>query len=203
MSILLLESLPENLRSLILTRDLQPGEVLFRHGDPVEAVYVVQSGRLRVVHHIGSDHSVVVLVARTGESLGELALFAETFTCEASAEVPSRVLLYPKHALREALRLHPDLAEDFMRLQARQAMQLRSRLALRAIPSARERILEFLQANLPPGSRTVTLDRLLKDIADDIGLSPEAFYRTLAALQKQGDIVRHGRSIELTNRIAS
>lgn len=55
-------------------------------------------------------------------------------------------------------------------------------------------------AHLPPGSvgyGLVTIHRELQDIAAELGLSREALYRTLAALQKEGRIRRHATHISL------
>jgi len=41
-----------------------------------------------------------------------------------------------------------------------------------------------------PGQSSVKLDRPLKSIADDLGLTHESFYRTLAQLVREGAISR-------------
>ena len=46
--------------------------------------------------------------------------------------------------------------------------------------SARERVVQLLQLAASEEDRSVTFTRPLKDIAGDIGLTHEAFYRTLA-----------------------
>lgn len=51
-------------------------------------------------------------------------------------------------------------------------------------------------------ANTVIFDRPLKDIAAEIGLTHEAFYRALAALEADGAIRRARRRITLTQRAA-
>ncbi|WP_324131977.1 helix-turn-helix domain-containing protein [Bosea sp. (in: a-proteobacteria)] len=46
--------------------------------------------------------------------------------------------------------------------------------------------------------RTITFDGSLRDIAVAIGLTPEAFYRTLAQLEAEGAIDRQPGRILLT-----
>ena len=101
-------------------------------------------------------------------------------------------------ALRDALRKRPDLAAEFMTLQADRYNWLRVSMELRSIRSARQRILQYIQIFAPPGSSTVTLDRTLKNVADDLGLTPEAFYRTLAQLIQDGIVRRTKTTLGLT-----
>lgn len=73
---------------------------------------------------------------------------------------------------------------------------LRIRLELRSIQSARERILQSLTAIAPSSEAKLLLDRPLKSIADDLGLTHECSYRTLAQLAKEGVIRRRKNAIE-------
>jgi CRP-like cAMP-binding protein len=47
----------------------------------------------------------------------------------------------------------------------------------------------------------VVLRGTLKDLAAEIGLTHEALYRTLAALERSGEIKRKGEKIMLSKRI--
>ena len=59
------------------------------------------------------------------------------------------------------------------------------RLEIRNIHSARDRILEYLRRMAPPGKAPLIVNRPLRCLADDLGLSRESFYRTLTALIKE------------------
>lgn len=169
---------------------LAAGDVLFGQGDVVTAIYAVESGRMRLVRRTVDDHLVVLHTARAGDLFAEAALFSETYHCDAIAAVPSRVWKYPKGQLLAALRVNPDLSEAFMARMASQTQALRSRLELRNIRSARERIFQHLLLSAGADGRTITMDGQLQDMAADLGLTREAFYRTLAALEADGVISR-------------
>lgn len=62
---------------------------------------------------------------------------------------------------------------------------------------ARDRIRHYLAANVGPDGRSVMPKGTLKDIAADLGLTHEAFYRTLAKMQKDGEIKRLKGKIQL------
>jgi CRP/FNR family transcriptional regulator, dissimilatory nitrate respiration regulator len=191
-----LDWLPADVRSGL--RRLQAGEALFRQGDAASAIFAVEQGRLRLVRHTG-DHAVTLHTARPGELLAEAALFAHVYHCDAVASVPSLVRTFPKRPLLAAFRGDPALAERFMAVLARQVQVLRGRLEERSIRSARERVLHHL-ALTADGDRTVRLEGTLKDLADEIGLSHEALYRALAALEKADAIARSPSAITLLGR---
>lgn len=179
-------------------RRLWPGEALFRQGDPAEAVYGVEAGRLRLVRHTAEGSAVTVAVARAGEALAEASLFAEVYHCEAVADAPSTVAVFPQRDLRAALRADPDLAVQLLALLARQVQALRARLELRNVRSAGERVRAYLELVASEALAAAPAGRPLKDLAAELGLTPEAFYRTLARLEREGTIVRAGRDLEIS-----
>lgn len=191
------ESLPLVLRAAITYRNLAAGQVLFHQRDQAQAIFTVDVGRLRLVRYTSEGEVVVFQVVRAGESFAESDLFSGVYSCDAIAEVPSRVIVYPKQLLLTILPDQPDLASDFMERLARKSQSLKVRLELRSIRSARNRVLQYLLSVVQPDETTVNFDRSLKDIASELGLSPEVLYRTLAQLEREGIISRAARQITL------
>ena len=112
------------------------------------------------------------------------------------AAEPSRVRVYPKAAVLEALRTDPSSAMSFLKLVAHQIIELRQRLELMKVRSAKERVMLYLDFNAGPGG-TVSLPGALQDIASELGLTREALYRTLASLEQTGAIERSKSRIRL------
>ncbi len=189
--------LPADLLRASSVRDLAPQNTLYHQGDRAQAVYVVLHGRLQLFSCTAEGKKVALYVVRCGECVSEAALFAELYCSDVVAEVRSRVRAFPKEALQKTLCAHPKLAKEFMALQAQQFNRIRLTLELRALRSARERILQYLRMLSPPGSRAVRLDRPLKSMAEDLNLSHETFYRTLAQLIEEGSILRTKSSLSL------
>lgn len=189
--------LPAALRASSRVRTLAAGERLFRQGDRVTAIFEVEAGRLRLVRHTVESHEVVLHTARQGELCAEAALFSGAYQCDAVAIAPSRVRAYPKRELLAALRGEQDLAERFMALLARQIHALRARLEERNIRSARERVLHRLVLAAGADGRSVRVEGTLMALAAELGLSHEALYRALAALERAGAIARRGGEIVL------
>lgn len=64
-------------RSVITTRVLEPGEVLFREGDPGTDIFIVRSGRLRITRHDGRGE-VELGIADAGKMVGEMAFIDQS-----------------------------------------------------------------------------------------------------------------------------
>ena len=191
------DALPPSLESGSTRRELAAGELLFSQNDPATAIFKVEAGQLRLIRRTIDDHLVILHTARPGELFAEAALFADAYHCDAIAALPSRVRIYPKAGVKEALRADPVLAETFMARLARQLQQLRARMELRNIHSARERVLQYLRLRAGSHSRSVTMEGQLQDIAAEIGLTREALYRALATLETEGRLTRTEMAILL------
>ncbi|BAE53342.1 Crp/Fnr family transcriptional regulator [Paramagnetospirillum magneticum] len=165
-------------------RSLEAGEALFRDGDEARAVFQVERGRIRLGRHGATLH-----LAKTGSLLAESALFASHYACDAVADRPSRVKVFPKAAVLLYLRAHPDLNLAFSAALAREVQRLRAGQEIMRLPGARDRVVAWLTL-LGAAETAVTLDQPLSAIASEIGLTHEALYRTLAALVKDGRLER-------------
>lgn len=204
MDLLTTTTLPPNLRSAIARRELVAEQILFRQGDSASALFVVQTGRLKIVSHTPERRLVTLQVARPGDSFGESALFSDYYPYTAIAEVPSQVLIYPKQPLLAALRQHLDLAEDFIALLVKQNLVLMTQLELRDIRAAHRRVLHYLHHLTNPDTpNVVRFDRPLKNIAIDLGLTPATLSRALTRLEQEGIITREQNIITLQKSSAA
>ena len=183
-------------------RSLGRNELLFRQGDKVAAIYFIEAGQLRLDRRTFDGRSLVLGTTGAGEFFVEAALFSEIFHCDAVATEPSRVRIYPKAAMLNALRSDPDSAMSFLAHVARQIIELRQRIELMKVRSAKERILLYLDFKAGPDGRTVNLPGPLQDIASELGLSREALYRTLATLERTGAIERAENRIVIKKSLA-
>ena len=118
--------------------DLAPGEVLFRLGEPADAVYLIERGRVALMLPMqlaGRAQDVVVEEHDAGHTVGWSALIPpHRFTLTAAAPLATRVLALRRAALMDFCRLDPRLGQAIAlniaaivghRLQVVQAMWLR------------------------------------------------------------------------------
>jgi CRP-like cAMP-binding protein len=170
-------------------RSFARNEYPFRQGDKVRAIHFIEDGRLRLDRRTFDARSLVFETSSAGEFFVEAALFAEIFHCDAVPTEPSRVRIYPKAAVPEALNTDPSNALPFLRLMAHQVIESRQRLELMKIRSAKHRVISYLDLHAGADG-PVTLKSELQDIASELGLTREALYRTLASLEHAGAIQR-------------
>ena len=198
MNFFTLNSLPSMLREAISFRDLAAGQTLFYQDTSASALFVVETGRVKLMRHTPEHRPVTLGIARPGESFAESALFADFYPYGAIAEVASQVIVYPKQLLLVAIRDYPNLAEEIMMALIRHNDALVIRLELRDIRVAHTRVLQYL--HYLAGARNpkvVSFDRPFKDVATDIGLAPETLSRALTKLERRGAITRAQNLIAL------
>ena len=76
-----------------LGREYQPGEVLFREGEPGEEMFVLQSGSVRVTKIVAGEEKVLAVLG-PGEFVGEMAILnGKPRTATAVAVEPVRCLV--------------------------------------------------------------------------------------------------------------
>ena len=185
-------------RAAAIDRKLKAGETLFRLGDKTGGLFEIVSGKVRLTRVDRSGREIVLHVAGPGETIAEASLFSPHYHCDAVASSNAVVRLYPKAAVLAAFENEPKAAQAFAATLARQVMSLRTRIERRNIRSARERLRHYFGVNADAEGRAVTLPGTLKDLAAELGLTHEALYRTLATLERAGEIKRGKGTILLS-----
>jgi CRP/FNR family transcriptional regulator, dissimilatory nitrate respiration regulator len=130
-----------------------------------------------------------------GESFAKITLFSDRYLCTAIAETPSRVVIFPKQPFLDTLQQDVHLSTRTIEQLARRLHQAKNLITIRSIRSARDRVLHYLRIIAPHHAKNIIFDRPLKDLANDIGISPEVFSRTLGQLQNEGLLTKVGRKI--------
>lgn len=177
-------------------RQLPAGDRLFSQGDRTFGVFHVASGRIRLQRITPDGSTVTIHLARAGEMFAEASLFSEQYHCDAVAEMESDILVYPKAEVTSRLRAEPEALWQFARELAGRLQGMRTRYEIKQIRSAPERVLQWLR--MRSGRDGVfRFPGMAKDIASEVGLTHEAFYRALAALEKKGRIARSAGAIRL------
>ena len=155
---------------------IEAGALLFQRGDPVELLYLVRSGHVRLSRF--DEHGMPAVMQRAGPSmvLAEGSIFSDVYHCDAAALTEARLCAVDMRSLRQALAAEPALMEALARHLAREVQQTRGRVEILSRRTVRDRLDAWLAINgpdLPPRGQ-------LKSAAEEIGVSPEAFYRELS-----------------------
>jgi CRP-like cAMP-binding protein len=182
-------------------RKLGRGEPLFRQGEPATAVFLILRGRIRMVRHLASGDRVTIHTGRTGELFAEGALFSNVYQCDAIAAEPTRVRACSKAEMLAAIGGSPSTMLGLLEQVTHLLHHARAMLELRNVRSADKRVLQHLRLSASKDS-AVVFDRPLLEVAEDLGLTHEAYYRALATLAHTGVIKRTGRTIQLVSSAA-
>lgn len=89
-------------------KTLQKGEILFREGDPSDAMYVIKKGRIAITKAKG-ESEIILAELVPGEMLGEMAFFDNRpRSAGAKAAVDSEVIALPFKALHAQFKTFPE-----------------------------------------------------------------------------------------------
>jgi CRP/FNR family transcriptional regulator, dissimilatory nitrate respiration regulator len=190
-------SVPAALRALCKRVRYAPGQTVFRSGSATHSVYHVESGAVRLLRYGRAGEEVVLHHARAGEFFAEASLDSSRYHCDAVASEPCELLRCPAAALRQLLESDAEFAAQWLALLGRQLRTLRSRVERLSLKSAAERVRHLLVSEGRGPRHDFTVQGSLKDLARHLGLSHEALYRTLAALEREGVIEREGPVLRL------
>ncbi|GAB4360901.1 MAG: Crp/Fnr family transcriptional regulator [Gammaproteobacteria bacterium] len=171
------------------TRTLAREEYLFHRGDPVEQLFIVREGRCRLERDTYDGRLLKLADFLPGELVAEGSLFHPTYGCDCRALSRTVCTGIPAKAVFRLLETDARLAQIWLTTLARQVMELRTRLELRNIRSARDRLLLYLQLNAD-AQGIYRHGETLKSLAETLGLTPESLYRTLASLEREGVVMR-------------
>ncbi len=179
------------------TRLIRKGEILFHQDDAVVSLYVVRRGRIKLIRNTEDGNPVVLQLAMAGDVIAEASLFSDLYHCSAVADSSTAELTcFDRHGLLAALKVSPAAAMDIMELFAHRIRKLRALLEIRNIRSARQRIHAWLRLEVN-GGHEIVLHMTYKDVAYQLGLAHETFYRALKQLEEDGRLIREKGIVRL------
>jgi len=176
-----------------IRRTFEVGETLFSAGTVARGLYVIASGRVRVLRH-SSGRRHVLHEEGAGGTLGEVPLF-EGGGYPATAVAAERTTCYVvgRDALAAAMRIDPELAWSFMARLAARVRLLVERLDALAARSVTQRLAALLLARADGAGAIVTLGATQEQIAEELGTVREVLVRAIRALRAAGAIDGAGR----------
>ncbi len=97
-------------------RNYRRGEVIFRQEDPGNALYVIESGTVKISRQGEDGREITLTLLHSGEYFGELALLDdEPRSADAIAVEASTVHLLPKAEFTSFLLAHPHVALQMLK----------------------------------------------------------------------------------------
>jgi len=187
----LLAALPERIRRAARTQSVAKATQLFSRGDRPQAMYVVASGEVHLVRSSLTGDQIVLQRAQRG-FLAEASLDQARYHCDAIAVRPSHLLVIPRKAFRDALG-DEGFGRIWMVHLAGELRRVRAQAERLTLKTAEARIVHYIETEGHDGS--IVLSGSRKDWANELGLTHEALYRTLARMERGGMLRVHGRTL--------
>lgn len=132
------------------SRALRDGQALFRRGDPVRAMHVVETGAVALERAVPDGAPLVLHIAAEGTLLAEASLFSSFYHCEAVARGEACVRSLPKEAFLNALNDAPDAALGILAELAAELQRQRARVEILQLRRLSDRLDAWLELNVEP-----------------------------------------------------
>jgi len=179
-------------------------ETIIGAGDPTDSLYIVISGRLKVLMSDEQGREVILAILGSGEFFGEMGLLDDS---PRSASVvtlePCELLSISKTDFKRCLAENSDLSLMVMRGLVRRLREADQKIGSLALMDVYGRVARLLleMAEDVGGEKMVVKKLSKQDIAKMIGASREMVSRVMKDLELGGYIEARGRSLVLHDNI--
>jgi CRP-like cAMP-binding protein len=179
--------LPPQIHNLCSGARYKKNERLFITDKSPEWMFYVVTGEVTLERTGLQGESVVLQRTRLG-FVSEASLKTAKYHCDALAISETNVIKVPIKALAAALDRDPDFASRWISMLNTEIKRLRLHCERLSMKSVRDRVLHLIHTEGKNGRFPVNTG--LKSLAGELGVTHEALYRTLAALEKDKKIRR-------------
>ena len=189
---------------MMMRTSFSRNETIIGAGDPTDSLYIVISGRLKVLMSDEQGREVILAILGTGEFFGEMGLLDDS---PRSASVvtlePCELLSISKTDFKRCIAENSDLSLMVMRGLVRRLREADQKIGSLALMDVYGRVARLLleMAEDVGGEKMVVKKLSKQDIAKMIGASREMVSRVMKDLELGGYIEARGRSLVLHDNI--
>lgn len=168
-------------------------EIIFRAGNPVHEIGLVESGSVNIVVNLYWGNSVIFGHVSQGAIFAEnyAAIQGKELICDVVATEPSNILFLDMHKLlttcQNGCAFHQRLIHNLLRISAQKSLNLATRMMHTAPKALRDRLLSYLSEQAAvTGSTHFTIPYNRQQLADYLGVDRSAMSNELSKMQKDG-----------------
>ena len=187
-------------------RKIMRGESLFRAGDPLETLYVIQHGAFKTLHVSRNGQAKVTGFYLPADVLGLDAIYERTHGYDAYAIEDSMVCAAPFESLQHMAYAMPPLQKQFARIISADITRDQGLMLLAGAMNAGQRLAAFLLSlshryrRLGYSPVRFVLPMTREDIGSYLGLTIETVSRTISRFQRERLLsVRQRREVQITD----
>jgi CRP-like cAMP-binding protein len=189
--------LPPSLAAMVLPHRLAKDQRLFLQRQRPRRMYFVVDGEV-VLDRMGEQGQAIVLQRVQHGFVAEASLQSGSYHCDARVTLAGHAMALPIEPLKTALLQDPPFAQRWIAMLSTEVRRLRGQCERLSLRGVRERLLHLIETEGVDG--TLAAASGLKSLAMELAVSHEALYRVLAALEKEGVLVRAPGSLSLRRR---
>ena len=204
----LFASFPEDqlrmLATVVTRRSAPRSTTIMAGGDATDSLYIILSGRLKVMMSDADGKEVILSILGAGEFFGEMGLIDDEPRSASVVSIePCELLAVAKRDFRKSLAENFDMAMAVMRGLVRRLREADRKIGSLALLDVYGRVARLLldMAENVNGEKIVTKRLPKQDIAKMIGASREMVSRVMKDLQTGGYIEMRGSNIVLRDSI--
>jgi CRP/FNR family cyclic AMP-dependent transcriptional regulator len=190
----------------VLSRKAYPrNSTIIAAGDPTDAMYIVVSGRLKVVMSDKEGQEVILAILDQGEFFGEMGLIAQAPRSATVTTIePCELLTITRADFTKCLQGNFDLTMNVIRGLVKRLREADKKIGSLALMDVYGRVARLLleMAETIDGQKVITKKLTKRDIAKMIGASREMVSRVMKELQTSGRIEVRAREILLRDSLA-
>jgi CRP/FNR family cyclic AMP-dependent transcriptional regulator len=192
------------LTSVVSRKNFPRGTTIIAAGDATDSLYVVISGRLKVMMSDDEGREVILSMLGPNEYFGEMGLIDDSTRSASVITLEScELLVLLKRDFRKCLSENFEMALTVMRGLVKRLREADRKIGSLALMDVYGRVARLLleMAEDVDGEKVVVKKLSKQDIAKMIGASREMVSRVMKDLQLGGYIEVRGRSIVLRDNI--
>jgi CRP-like cAMP-binding protein len=183
----LAELLPAELHTLCTLMQAGKGERLFATGRKPAFMFFVVDGEVTLERLGRHGESVVLQRSRQG-FVAEASLNSPRYHCDARAVADSTLVCIPIRELRATMDHDPMFAMRWIDMLNSEVKRLRLQCERLSLNGVQHRLIHLIETEGAQGR--YPLGSGLKSVAKELGVTHEALYRCVAALEKSGVLLR-------------
>jgi CRP/FNR family transcriptional regulator, cyclic AMP receptor protein len=178
------------------------GMLILGAGSPIEGLYIIVSGRVKVLLEDERGHQVIVAQLSEKDIFGELGVAGERQSREVvEALTTSEIIHVPRKAVLECLQRNATAAMFMLNVLTERLSDARRKIASLALQTASTRVVEVLLEHAHEEHGEWRVDVGAETIAAMVGASREMVSRIVRNLIQRGLVRRHKRKIIVTDRL--
>jgi CRP/FNR family cyclic AMP-dependent transcriptional regulator len=179
---------------IAIARDWKKQAHVFLQGDPLENVYFIYDGRIKIYKSDVNGKEQIVAIMKKGEMFPHVGFFRKgDYPAYAEVLEPSTLIAVPISKFETVLIENPGLCIKVFRVLGEKIVDLQNRLEEQILGNTYEQIIKLLIRLAQKHGKEIKDGRILlkaeftnRDLANMIGTTRETISSTLTKMKKEG-----------------